>query len=87
MEEQQHPQQDKQSEQQRTQQPQETTRQNTEEKPSRLKRFIKEALRVLRITKKPDKEEYKSLVKVTGIGAAVLGIIGFILFLFKQLLF
>ncbi len=58
-----------------------------EEKPNRFKRFIKEMLRVLRITKKPGKEEYKSLVKVTGIGAAVLGAIGFVLFLLKQLLF
>lgn len=70
-----------------TQPPSPSSEPVTEEKPHRLKRFIKETLRVVRITKKPDKEEYKSLVKVTGIGAAVLGAIGFILFLLKQLFF
>lgn len=54
---------------------------------SRFKRFIKEALRVLRITKKPSAEEYKSLLKVTGIGVALIGALGFIIFLIKQLLF
>ncbi|MBI2668909.1 protein translocase SEC61 complex subunit gamma [Candidatus Woesearchaeota archaeon] len=50
-------------------------------------RFCKETMRVLRITKKPDQQEYKSLVKVTGLGIAVLGALGFIIFLLKQLLF
>lgn len=55
-------------------------------KPNRVKRFIKETIRVLRITKKPSKEEFKSIVKVTGIGAAIIGALGFIIFLLKQLL-
>ena len=54
---------------------------------SKLKRFIKEAGRVLRITKKPNKEEYLTTVKVTGLGCAVIGAIGFIVFLIRQLLF
>ncbi|HIH13379.1 TPA: protein translocase SEC61 complex subunit gamma [Candidatus Woesearchaeota archaeon] len=57
------------------------------EQPNKVKRFIKEAVRVIRITKKPDSQEYKSLVKVTGLGTAVIGAIGFVLFLIKQLLF
>ena len=56
------------------------------EQPNRLKRFLKETVRVLRITKKPNKEEYKSLVKVTGIGISIIGAIGFIIFLLKYLL-
>ncbi|MEK6863578.1 MAG: protein translocase SEC61 complex subunit gamma [Nanoarchaeota archaeon] len=56
-------------------------------KEHKLKRFIKETLRVLRITKKPNKEEYKSIVKITALGIAVIGLIGFIIFLGKQLLF
>jgi protein transport protein SEC61 subunit gamma and related proteins len=60
---------------------------NREVKPSRLKRFIKESWRVLRITKRPNRDEFKNLVKVTGIGVAILGAIGFIIFLIKQLLF
>lgn len=56
-----------------------------ETKPSRVKRFIKETIRVLRITKKPSREEFKSIVKVTGLGAALIGALGFVIFLFKQL--
>lgn len=58
-----------------------------ETKSAKVKRFIKEALRVLRITKKPDRTEFQNLVKVTGVGIAILGAIGFIIFLIKQLLF
>lgn len=53
----------------------------------KLKRFIKETGRVLRITKKPDWTEYKSLLKVTGLGIAIIGLMGFVIFLIKQLLF
>ncbi|MEK6969418.1 MAG: protein translocase SEC61 complex subunit gamma [Nanoarchaeota archaeon] len=58
-----------------------------ETKTTKVKRFIKETIRVLRITKKPNKEEYKSIVKVTGLGICIIGAIGFIIFLLKQLLF
>jgi len=56
-------------------------------KSQKVKRFIKESMRVLRITKKPSKEEYKSIVKITSLGIAVIGLIGFVIFLAKQLLF
>ena len=58
-----------------------------EVKPNRLKRFLKETWRVLRITKRPNRDEFKNLVKVTGIGIAVIGGIGFVIFLIRQLLF
>ena len=54
---------------------------------NKVKRFIKETLRVIHITKKPTPEEYKTLLKVTAIGIAVLGVLGFVVFLIKQLLF
>ena len=57
------------------------------EPPNRLKRFIKETALVLHITKKPSREEYFSIVKVTSLGAAIIGAIGFILHILKQLLF
>ena len=57
------------------------------EQPNKVKRFIKETIRVLRITKKPDREEYKTLLKVTSLGTAIIGALGFIIFLLKQLLF
>ena len=58
-----------------------------ETRKQKVKRFIKETIRVLRITKKPSKEEYISIVKVTGVGIAVLGTLGLVVFLGKQLLF
>ncbi|HLC88879.1 MAG TPA: protein translocase SEC61 complex subunit gamma [Candidatus Nanoarchaeia archaeon] len=56
------------------------------QQPSRLKRYWKETVRVIRITKKPNKEEYKNVVKVTALGIAIIGVIGFIIFLMVQLL-
>jgi len=46
---------------------------------SRLKSFFFESKRVFRITKKPSKEEFKAIVKISSIGIAVIGIIGFII--------
>jgi len=57
------------------------------EQPSKFKRFIKESIRVIRILKKPNKAEYLATVKVTGLGIAVLGVLGFVIFLLRQLLF
>ncbi|MEK6905492.1 MAG: protein translocase SEC61 complex subunit gamma [Nanoarchaeota archaeon] len=56
-------------------------------KTQKVKRFITESMRVLRVTKKPSKEEYKSIIKITSLGIAVIGAVGFIIFLGKQLLF
>ncbi|MFH1276627.1 MAG: protein translocase SEC61 complex subunit gamma [Candidatus Woesearchaeota archaeon] len=55
--------------------------------PSKFKRFIKESIRVMRIIKKPGKEEYLTTVKVTGLGIAVIGALGFVIFLLRQLIF
>jgi protein transport protein SEC61 subunit gamma-like protein len=54
---------------------------------NKLKRFIKEVIRVIRITKKPTLSEYKSLLKVTGLGISIIGLLGFVIFLINQLLF
>ena len=43
----------------------------------RLKTFIQECIRVFRITRKPTPEEFKTIVKVSGIGILVIGLIGF----------
>ncbi len=53
----------------------------------KAKRFWKQTIRVLRITKKPGKEEYLTVVKVTALGMALIGLFGFVLFMVKQLLF
>ena len=42
--------------------------------------------RVLKITKKPDMEEFKMIVKVTGLGMAVIGFVGFLISMIFRLL-
>jgi protein transport protein SEC61 subunit gamma-like protein len=44
-----------------------------------LKTFIRECIRVLRVTKKPTSFEFKSIVKITAIGMAIIGLLGFII--------
>ncbi|MBN1646310.1 protein translocase SEC61 complex subunit gamma [Candidatus Woesearchaeota archaeon] len=53
----------------------------------KVKSFFIQSMRVLRVTKKPDSFEYKTITKVSGLGIAAIGIIGFILALINQLLF
>jgi protein transport protein SEC61 subunit gamma-like protein len=45
----------------------------------KLKSFIKEAKRVVQVTKKPSLSEFKMIVKVTGLGILIIGLIGFII--------
>jgi len=45
----------------------------------KLKSFYRECIRVLKITRKPNKEEYKTIVKITSLGILIIGLIGFIL--------
>ena len=45
----------------------------------KLSRFFSEALRVLRVTRKPTKDEYKTISKVAAIGILLIGLLGFIL--------
>jgi len=53
---------------------------------SRFKSFILQCKRVFQITKKPTKEELKVIVKVTAIGIAIIGAIGFIIHISWELL-
>ncbi|MCF7871794.1 protein translocase SEC61 complex subunit gamma [Candidatus Woesearchaeota archaeon] len=46
---------------------------------SKASEFIQECKRVFRITKKPTKEEYKSIALISGLGILVIGLIGAIL--------
>ncbi|MCA9477916.1 MAG: protein translocase SEC61 complex subunit gamma [Nanoarchaeota archaeon] len=55
-------------------------------KLTRLKSFYAECVRVFRITKKPTKEEYKAIVKVSGLGILLIGFIGFIIHVIDQLI-
>jgi len=53
----------------------------------KLKAFIMECKRVLRVTKKPDKQEFTTIVKISAIGMAIIGVIGFLVHFVKELLF
>jgi protein transport protein SEC61 subunit gamma-like protein len=51
-----------------------------------LRNLIERMRRVLLVSTKPDKEEFKQSVKITGIGIIIIGMIGFIIFMIIQLL-
>ena len=44
-----------------------------------LSEFIEQSRRVLKLARKPTKEEIIRTAKITGVGIAVLGIIGYII--------
>lgn len=48
--------------------------------------FIKQSKRVLKVARKPDREEFFDFSKVTALGIAIIGLIGFIIVLIGQLL-
>ena len=56
-----------------------------EKSPGRLKVFVQECARVLKVTRKPSGEEFKTIVKVSGIGILAIGVIGFVIHLIKEL--
>ena len=53
----------------------------------KVKSFIGECLRVLKVTKKPDAIEFKTVVKVSGLGILIIGLIGFVVQMAKLLFF
>lgn len=53
----------------------------------KFKSFVKECVRVLKVTKKPDKTEFMTIVKMSALGMAVIGLIGFSISMLKALVF
>ena len=49
-------------------------------------RFLKMNQRVLRVAKRPDRDEFINVAKITGLGIIIIGVIGFIISLIAQLL-
>jgi protein transport protein SEC61 subunit gamma-like protein len=50
--------------------------------------FIEDSKRIFTISKKPSKEEFMTMLKVTGLGIIIIGIIGyFISLIFNWLVF
>jgi len=52
--------------------------------PGIISRKLREYKRVLSITRKPTMNEFQAVVKVTGLGMALIGLIGFSIFMFVQ---
>ncbi|HLD59093.1 MAG TPA: protein translocase SEC61 complex subunit gamma [archaeon] len=46
--------------------------------PGKLRDFLSSSRRIFIISKKPSREEFTTMVKVTGIGIIIIAIIGFI---------
>lgn len=46
--------------------------------------FIKLNQRVLQVAKRPDREEYYNVARITGLGIIVIGVIGFIISIIAQ---
>ncbi len=56
--------------------------------PSRfdkVKHFYAECVRVVKVTKKPTMLEFKTIVKVSALGIALIGLLGFLTQLFKEI--
>ncbi len=49
-----------------------------------LRNKLKEYHRVLKITKKPDAQEFKAIVKASGLGIIIIGTLGFIIHMIVQ---
>ena len=47
---------------------------------------IERIRRVLLISSKPDKDEFRQSLKISGIGLIIIGVIGFVIFLIVQVL-
>ena len=52
----------------------------------KIREFVEQAIRVLKLAKKPTKKEYIQMVKITGLGFLLLGIIGYTFQLIAYLL-
>ena len=52
----------------------------------RFDKFIKDSKRVLKVSRKPDTQEYLEFAKITALGILVIGVIGFVIVLIGQLI-
>lgn len=53
----------------------------------KLKSFYVECKRVLRVTKKPSRDEFKTIVKISAIGMGIIGAVGFLVHFVKEIFF
>ncbi len=51
-----------------------------------ITRALKQYRRVLYISRRPDRDEFLNVAKITGIGIIIIGVIGFVITLVAQLI-
>lgn len=51
-----------------------------------VKSRIREYQRVLKISEKPDREEFETSAKITGLGILLIGVVGFLFYLAANLI-
>jgi len=51
-----------------------------------FKKKIKNYIRVLKITKKPNKKEFWGSAKITALGIAIIGFIGFLIYIIATMI-
>ncbi len=51
----------------------------------RLRHFFDECVRVIKVTKKPTAMEFKTIVKVSALGIALIGLLGFLTQMIKEI--
>ena len=52
----------------------------------RFDKFIKDSKRVLKVSRKPDRDEYFEFAKITALGILVIGAVGFVIVIIGQLI-
>lgn len=54
--------------------------------PAKWKERMEEYRRVIAVSRKPDKEEFLSTARITGLGIAVVGVTGFVIYMIYYLI-
>ncbi len=52
---------------------------------SKFKHFVSECIRILRLARKPTKDEYMVIAKITGLGMVIIGVLGMVITIFAEL--
>jgi protein transport protein SEC61 subunit gamma-like protein len=50
-----------------------------DDKKGKIKSFLSNAIRVLRLAKKPKRDDFVFVAKVTGLGIILIGLIGYVI--------
>ena len=53
---------------------------------TRTKKFLSQCVRVIKVTRKPSMLEFKTIVKVSALGMVIIGVVGFLIHMVKELI-